>query len=114
MSKFKTVRSRLLSVFKLPVGTRSSRTTSIKSLKPAQVESHEKPPIHVTTAEGVIPVSKSTLLSHLMAKEKFLYLSEKQQLSSFVSAIDALLYRKSFSEMDELKVQLSDFECSNH
>jgi len=99
MSKY--MKNLFSGVFKLASGARSSKTTS---LKPAEVVPSGKSLVRVTTAEGVIPVSKATLLSHLSAKEKFLYLNEKQNLPSFVSAVDALLYRKSYSEVEKLKV----------
>lgn len=73
--------------------------------RPSETPSKATLTRYVTESEGIIPVSTRTLLSRLISKEQFLYPSERKQASSFVSAVDALLFRKNYSEVEELKVR---------
>ena len=99
MSKVKQLRSGLANVLKFtrkpkrPAKSRSSEVSSEVTLTR-----------NVTETESNIPISTRALLSRLIIKEEFLYPSERQQASSFASAVDALLHRKNYSELEELQV----------
>ena len=94
MSRLKLLRSGVANVFKLTRNPKGSGGTNVALAR------------YVTEAEGIIPVSTRTLLSRLISKEHFLYPSERLQISSLASAVDALLFRKNYSELEELKVHV--------
>lgn len=98
MSRLKLLRSGVTNVFKLTRNPKGSIKTS--SAVPPNVALTR----YVSEAEGVIPISTRTLLSRLLSKEDFLYSRERQQVASLASAVDALLFRKNYSELQELKV----------
>ena len=106
MAKLKQLRSGLANAFKLTRNAKGSGKISTKLIRSSETPSQVALTRYVTEAEGIIPVSTRTILSRLISKEHFLYPSERQQVPSFASAVDALLYRKNYSELEELKVFL--------
>ena len=98
MSRLKLLRSGVTNVFKLTRNPQGSVKTS-SAVPPNIALTH-----YVSEAEGIIPISTRTLLSRLLSKENFLYSSERQQVWSLASAVDALLFRKNYTEVEELKV----------
>ena len=104
MAKLKQLRSGLANAFKLTRNAKGSEKASAKLIRSSETPSQVALTRYVTEAEGITPVSTRTILSRLISKEHFLYASERQQVPSFASAVDALLYRKNYSELEELKV----------
>jgi len=105
MSKSKELKSGLANVFRLTRNTKDSGKISLKPTKPTATPSKVALTRYVANSEGIIPLSTSTLLSGLLSKENFLYPSEKEQVPSFALAVDALLFRKNYSELEEIKVK---------
>ena len=106
MSKLKQLRSGFANVFKLARNPKSSENASGKLIRSSGTPSNATVTRYVTEAEGIIPVSTRTILSRLISKEQFLYSSEWKQVPSFASAVDALLFRKNYSELEDLKVYI--------
>lgn len=104
MSKMKQLRSGLANAFKLTRKAKGSGKASAKLIRSSETPSQVALTRYVTEAEGIIPVSTRTILPRLISKEHFLYADEQQQVPSFASTVDALLYRKNYSELEELKV----------
>lgn len=104
MSSLKQLRSGLASVFRFTRYPKAFGKTSEKSIKSTGTPTKAPLTRYVTEAEGIIPISINSLLSRLLSKEDFLYPSERQQAPSLASTVDALLFRKDYSELEELKV----------
>lgn len=105
MTKLKQLRSGIANVFKLARSSKGSEKTSAKLIRSSGTPSKVTPARYLTEADGIIPVSTRAILSRLISKEHFLYSSERKQVSSLASAVDALLFRKNYSELEELKVK---------
>ena len=106
MSRLKQLRSGFTNLLKFTRNPKSSGNASSSLIKSSGTPSSIAPTRYVTGTEGIVPVSTKTLLSRLKIKEHFLYPSERKQVTSLASAVDALLYRKNYCELEELKVNV--------
>ena len=106
MSRLKQLRSGFTNLLKFMRNPKSSGNASSSLIKSSRTPSSIALTRYVTGTEGIVPVSTKTLLSRLKSKEHFLYPSERKQVTSLASAVDALLYRKNYCELEELKVNV--------